>query len=229
MATILVVDDEEHIMELIRYALGQEGHRVLTAGDGTSALRLVQERLPDLIILDVMLPELDGLEVCRRLRNGPPLISRIPIIMLSARGQETDRVLGLETGADDYLTKPFSVRELTARVKAHLRRRTAASERETLACGGLTIDPRKYSIDCGPRSVTLTPKEFELLWYLARHRGRVLTREELLESVWGDEYGGDSRTVDVHVRHIRKKLSSLPQGEGLVETVRGVGYRVREG
>ncbi|MDI6906509.1 MAG: response regulator transcription factor [Thermoanaerobacterales bacterium] len=228
MAMILVVDDEKHILELVRYALEREGHRVLTAGDGVTALHLAQERLPDLVILDVMLPEQDGLAICRRLRNGPST-GRIPIIMLSARGQETDRVLGLETGADDYITKPFSVRELAARVKAHLRRKAAEPEKDVLTCDGLTIDPRQYTIACGGRNVSLTPKEFELLWYLAQHRGRVLTREELLESVWGYEYGGDSRTVDVHVRHIRQKLSGLPLGDGLIETVRGVGYRVREG
>lgn len=228
---ILVVDDEPHIVELVKFNLEKEGYQVETANDGRKAL-LAAENRPDLIVLDVMLPEIDGFEVCRTLQKKPET-SEIPIIMLTARAEEIDKVLGLELGADDYMTKPFSPRELVARVKARLRRaaRNAMTKPDTveiIRINELVIDPEKYVVYLGDVKLDLTPKEFELLRMLAQNRGRVLTRDYLLEKIWGYDYDGDTRTVDVHIRHIRQKIESQPGNLQYIDTIRGVGYRFKE-
>ncbi|MCL6635618.1 MAG: response regulator transcription factor [Peptococcaceae bacterium] len=236
MPKILVVDDEKNILELVRFNLEREGYQVLTAMDGDTALATARKEVPDLVVLDVMLPGINGLDVCRALHDDAAT-KNIPIIMLSARAEEVDRVLGLEMGADDYVTKPFSPRELVARVKARLRRaRPEEPPEEEKAgleagtnTGPLVIDEARYAVFLKGRKVDLTPKEFELLRFMSRQPGRVFTREFLLEQVWGYDYAGDSRTVDVHIRHVRQKLDeALPGGAGLIETVRGVGYRFKE-
>lgn len=230
MARILVVDDEPSILKLIRVNLERDGYEVETASDGKAALELADRLRPDLILLDVMLPELDGLAVCRALHQNPAT-RHIPIIMLSARGEEVDRVLGLEMGADDYITKPFSPRELLARIKARLRRNQPQKEEAgdvRLQFGRLVIDQDRYLVLLDGVKQDLTRKEFELLRFLARARGRVFTREYLLEQIWGYDFAGDSRTVDVHIRHLRQKLEALPGSPRYIETVRGVGYRFRE-
>lgn len=234
MAKVLVVDDEEHIIELIRFNLEREGYQVIAARDGNAALEMARSQLPDLIVLDVMLPGQDGLTVCRILQQDEHT-RQIPIIMVSARGEEVDRILGLEMGADDYLTKPFSPRELVARVKARLRRaasegkeRGARSSRGKLVRGRLVIDQDRFLVTVDGIRQDFTPKEFELLRLLASEPGKVFTREYLLEQIWGYDYTGDSRTVDVHIRHIRQKFEQLPGSPQFIETVRGVGYRFRE-
>ena len=230
MARILVVDDEPSILKLIRVNLERDGYEVETAADGKTALELAGRIRPDLVLLDVMLPGLDGISVCRTLRNEPAT-RNIPIIMLSARGEEVDRVLGLEMGADDYITKPFSPRELLARIKARLRRNQPEEEAAgagRLQLGRLVIDQERYVVLLDGVKQDLTRKEFELLRFLARARGRVFTREYLLEQIWGYDFAGDSRTVDVHIRHLRQKLERLPGAPRYIETVRGVGYRFRE-
>jgi DNA-binding response OmpR family regulator len=227
VATILVVEDERELNTLIRRHLEDEGHRVLQAFDGPSALGLGQQDRPDLVILDWMLPGLDGLEVCRRLRRN----SIVPILMLTARAEEVDRVLGLEVGADDYLTKPFSIRELLARVRAIFRRIELQSSQAgspelgtpVLVDGPLRIDVGEHVASVEGRTVELTPKEFDLLALLVRNPGRAFARDYLLDKVWGYEYGGlDTRTVDTHVLRLRKKLASVGDR---IETVWGVGYR----
>ncbi|ADG82974.1 two component transcriptional regulator, winged helix family [Thermincola ferriacetica] len=229
---ILVVDDEQYIVELIRFNLEKEGYTVITAGDGKIALEQTFREKPDLIVLDIMLPGVDGLEVCRTLQRDKET-QLIPIIMLTAKGEEIDKVLGLELGADDYMTKPFSPRELVARIKARLRRNFKAQQSDNqekeniLAIGGLKIDIEKFSVYLNGQKVDFTPKEFELLKLLASNPGKVFTREYLLEKIWGYDFAGDTRTVDVHIRHIRKKIEP-EQGEKFVETVRGVGYKFRE-
>lgn len=227
MALILAVDDEEHIRRLLRYTLEREGFSVVTAGDGASALELARTHNPDLIVLDVMLPGMDGLSFCQVLRADKRMRG-VPVIMLSARGGETDKVLGLETGADDYVTKPFSPRELAARVRAHLRRKPAAEGNHKLVCGQLVIDRERMSVSWADGSQGLTPKEFELLYHLAEHPGRVFSRDSLLNRVWGFDFPGGSRTVDVHIRYIRHKLEQLPGAPRFIETVRGAGYRFKE-
>lgn len=232
MPRILVVDDEKNILELMRFNLEREGFEVLTATDGAHGLELVRQESPDLIVLDVMLPGMNGLEVCRELHLDPTT-RNIPIIMLSARAEEMDRVLGLEMGADDYVTKPFSPRELVARIKARFRRfqpgefRGKEAMPQRLELGRLLIDGEKYAVYFDGVKQDLTLKEFELLRYLACRQGKVLTRDQLLEQVWGYDYAGDSRTIDVHIRHIRQKLGSRPDSTELIETVRGVGYRFK--
>ena len=223
---ILVVDDEPNIIELARLYLEKEGFRVAEACGGEEAMRLFDEVRPALIILDIMIPEPDGWEVCRRIRSR----SQLPIIMLTAREDEVDKVVGLELGADDYLTKPFSPRELVARVKAVLRRALPASEsREVLHVEDLVIDASRRKVTQGERDVELTPREFDLLYTLALNRGIVMSRERLLERVWGYDYYGDTRTVDVHIRHTREKLGEDSSQPRYVETVWGVGYKFREG
>lgn len=223
---ILVVDDEPNITELARLYLEKDGFRVAEARDGKEALRLFEELHPALIVLDIMIPEPDGWEVCRRIRAR----SNLPIIMLTAREDEVDKVVGLELGADDYLTKPFSPRELVARVKAVLRRTLPLAEsREVLHVEDLVIDASRRRVTQGERAVELTPREFDLLYVLALNRGIVMSREKLLERVWGYDYYGDTRTVDVHIRHMREKLGDNPQEPRYVETVWGVGYKFREG
>ena len=222
MATVLIAEDERDLSNLLRRHLEDEGHRVLQAFDGQAALDGVERERPDLLILDWMLPRLDGLEVARRVRRQ----SAIPILMLTARSEEIDRVLGLEVGADDYLTKPFSVRELLARVRAIFRRiellRAAPQEDRPAVQGELTVDPTSRTATVGERSLDLTPKEFDLLYLLAANPGRAFAREYLMERVWGYESGGFDRTVDTHVLRLRKKLG--PLGDR-IETVWGVGYK----
>lgn len=225
---ILVVDDEPNIVELATLYLENEGYEVQPAYDGEEALRLFRERHPALIILDIMLPVLDGWEVCRRVRAE----SDVPIIILTAREAEVDKVVGLELGADDYLTKPFSPRELTARVRAVLRRYVrpvAEQPAETLRFGELVLDLARRRVTLAGSEVQLTAKEFDLLAVLASNPGIVLSREKLMEKVWGYDYYGDTRTVDVHVRHIREKLSDSTDSPRFIETVRGVGYRFSGG
>lgn len=227
MATILVVDDEEPIQELLKFNLEKEGYRVRVAKDGPEALERVEKEQPDLIVLDVMLPGMDGLEVCRNLRLNAKFRD-VPIIMLTAKGEEIDKVLGLELGADDYMTKPFSPRELLARIKARLRRIKTSEETEVLMVrGDLRIDPKGFRVYVRGVETELTPKEFELLRVLATHPGKVYSRDELLERIWGYEYAGDTRTVDVHVRHLRQKVESDPSNPEYIETLRGIGYRFK--
>lgn len=232
MYKILAVDDEQNILELIRYNLEKDGYLVLTASDGEKALALAQREKPDLILLDVMLPNLDGLAMCRVLRQNEAT-RKIPIIMISARGEELDKVLGLEMGADDYVTKPFSNRELLARIKARLRSKEESGlvekkEGEIIVHGDLVIDQNRFLVTVNGVRQDLTPKEFELLRFLAAEPGIVFSREYLLEKIWGYDYTGDSRTVDVHVRHIRQKFEQIPGSLLYIETVRGVGYRFSE-
>lgn len=220
MQTILVVEDDPTISELIKYNLQKEGFRVLAVSDGEKALERIQASPPHLVILDLLLPKLDGLAVCRELR-GDPRTKAVPVLMLTARTEEMDKLAGFEAGADDYLTKPFSPRELVARVKALLRRIETAPG-NIIKMESLVIDLDRHEVRIGIRSLHLTPKEFDLLAFLAQHPGRVYSREQLLDHVWGYEYLGTSRTVDVHVRHLREKLGTK---SGWIETVKGVGYR----
>ena len=226
VATILIAEDERELSNLLRRHLEDEGHRVLQAFDGLAALDVAERGRPDLLILDWMLPKLDGLEVARRLRRQ----SAIPILMLTARSDEIDRVLGLEVGADDYLTKPFSVRELLARVRAIFRRiellRAAPADSQPAVQGELTVDPISRTASVGERSLELTPKEFDLLHLLVANAGRAFAREYLMEKVWGYESGGFDRTVDTHVLRLRKKLGPLSER---IETVWGVGYKFAAG
>ncbi len=225
MQKVLVVDDEPQILEVVSKYLAREGFQVSTARDGEAALATFNSSKPDLVVLDLMLPKVDGLEVFRRLRT----LSAVPVIMLTAKGEETDRIVGLELGADDYITKPFSPRELVARVKAVLRRATTGSMLETgertLVRGELRIDPRARSVLVADKDVELTSKEFDLLWFLASHPGQVFTRTQLLDHVWGFEYYGDSSTVTVHIRRLREKIESDPANPHYLSTVWGVGYK----
>jgi DNA-binding response OmpR family regulator len=226
-ARILLVDDEQSIQTLLSYPLRKDGYHVTSALDGSEALRRFEEGRFDLVILDVMLPHLGGVEVCRQLRSR----SQVPIIMLTAKGSETDKVAGLEVGADDYITKPFSMREFRSRVKAALRRSrmgTEAQEAGAIECGELTIDFDRRMVTLASEEIRVTYVEFEILGALARSPGRVLTRETLLEHVWGDSDYRDPRTVDVHIRHLREKLEKEPKEPEYLFTVRGVGYRFRE-
>jgi two-component system, OmpR family, alkaline phosphatase synthesis response regulator PhoP len=223
---ILVVDDEEHIIELVELYLEKEGYRVTSALDGDAAVEKFLSEKPDLLVLDIMLPGKDGLEVLREIRKT----SQVPVIMLTARESEVDKVVGLELGADDYLTKPFSPRELVARVKAVLRRSKPPAEEaeELLERQGLTMDSRRRRVEVdGVGEVELTAKEFDLLHVLASNPGIVLTRDRLMEKVWGYEYVGDTRTVDVYIRHLREKLADNAESPRFIETVRGVGYRFK--
>ena len=227
MARVLVVDDEATLVDTIRYNLRREGYDVHVAGDGNEALRLARASTPDLVVLDLMLPGIDGLEVCRQLRRE----STVPILMLTAKDDEVDKIVGLEVGADDYMTKPFSMRELLARIRAMLRRSRMAqqaSEADTdraARSADLEADPLQRRVTLGERSLQLKPKEFDLLLYLMQQRGRVLTRDQLLEKVWGYTFVGDTRTVDVHIRWLREKIEEDPGSPRRIETVRGVGYR----
>ena len=224
---VLVVDDEPSIVELVRFTLEREGFTAIAAADGQEALDKVEAGHPALDLLDLMLPRLGGLDVCRLLRQRHP---SLPIIILTARGDETDKVLGLELGADDYITKPFSPRELVARVRAVLRR-TAPGGEETgslLRVGNVTLDPQKYEVTVGGRRIDLAPKEFDLLRMLMANKGVVLTRDVLLQKVWGYDFAGDTRTIDVHIVRLRQKIEEDPSEPRLIETVRGVGYRFRD-
>lgn len=230
MKKILVVDDEKPISDIIRFNLEKEGYDVSTAFDGEEAVEQFEAVGPDLVLLDLMLPKMDGLEVCRQIRKT----SDVPIIMLTAKDSEIDKVLGLELGADDYITKPFSNRELAARVKANLRRvgssAQAQPEEEVLNeiyVGALTIHEDAYAVSKRGEEIELTHREFELLHYLAKHLGQVMTREHLLQTVWGYDYFGDVRTVDVTVRRLREKIEDTPSHPTWLITRRGVGYFLR--
>jgi len=222
--TILVVDDEANIVELARMYLEQEGFRVRSAGDGATALEMIARQPPAVMVLDLMLPEVDGLEVCRRVRAGKAAPD-LPIIMLTARDDSVDKIVGLELGADDYVTKPFDPRELVARVKAILRRvRRAARHEAPVHVGDVTIDPARHEVTIAGQPVELRPKEFDLLLALGEHRGIVLSREQLLNLVWGYDFYGETRTVDVHIAHLRKRLAASSNVE--IETVLAVGYKL---
>ena len=222
---ILVVDDEESIRELLKYNLEKNGYEVWVATDGLEGIQLAKNE-PDLVLLDVMLPEMDGFEVCREMKSHA-VLSKIPVIMLTARDEEIDKVLGLELGADDYMTKPFSTRELLARIKAVLRRSRGSSESAEgqLVIGPLRMDFGAYQAFLGKEELALTPKEYELLKLFLTNVGRAYSRDELLEKIWGYEYYGDTRTVDVHIRHLRMKLKGFSEVCDGIETVRGIGYR----
>lgn len=222
---ILVVDDEEHIAELISYNLTSNGYKVITANDGNDAVKLAVEEKPSLILLDLMIPGKDGYDVCKDIRSNSE-VRNTPIIMLTAKSEELDKILGLELGADDYITKPFSVRELLARVKAVLRRFSISEpESNILVFGNLTADFDKREILVNDKKLDLTLKEFELLEILIRNKGKILTRDTLLDKIWGYEYIGETRTVDVHIRYLRKKIELDDKNPKLIETIRGVGYR----
>ena len=220
---VLVVEDEPMVAEVVERYLRRDGYEVKMAGDGLEALRLFQGWVPDLVILDLMLPQMDGLEVCRRMRAA----SETPIIMLTARGDEPDRLLGLGLGADDYVTKPFSPRELAARARAVLRRSTGAgaSGGEVLRFGNLLVNGLSRRVEKGGRTIELTAKEFDLLLFLARQPGRVFSREQLMNAVWDFEFPGDSSTVTVHVRRLRVKLEDNPEHPRHIKTVRSIGYK----
>jgi DNA-binding response OmpR family regulator len=223
MKRILVVDDEPTLVATLRYNLEREGYQVVTASDGDSGLSLARSDRPDLVILDLMLPVIDGFEVCRLLRRE----MTVPILMLTAKADEVDKVVGLELGADDYVTKPFSMRELLARVRALLRRAETAPavDVELLAAGNLQVDLRRREASRQGRVLTLKPKEYELLLFLLRNRGRAFTREQLLDQIWGYDFAGDTRTVDVHMRWLRQKIEDEPAKPTRLITIRGVGYR----
>lgn len=225
---ILVVDDEQPIADILKFNLEKEGYQVVVAHDGDTAIEMAAEEKPELVLLDIMLPGKDGNEVCREIRKTQTM----PIIMLTAKDSEIDKVLGLELGADDYVTKPFSNRELIARVKANLRRHQQAPEEEEqdsndIEIGSLTVHPDAYAVTRNGEQIDLTHREFELLHYLARHIGQVMTREHLLETVWGYDYFGDVRTVDVTVRRLREKIEENPSNPNWIVTRRGVGYYLR--
>ena len=232
--TILIVDDEEPIINLLEYNLEKEGYNLIEARDGETGLKLAFDKKPDLILLDLMLPRIDGLTVCKRIRNSP---LNIPIIMISAKAEEIDKILGLELGADDYITKPFSIRELVARVKANLRKAELSSYNmdesnkeknenhdKIIRIGELYINLDKFEVRVNEKLIELTLREFEVLRYLANQPGQVVTREALLEKVWGYEYYGDIRTVDVTIRRIREKIEQDTSSPKLLITKRGVGY-----
>jgi DNA-binding response OmpR family regulator len=223
MSKVLLVEDETTLRETLALNLRAEGYEVTTAGDGLSGLKLAREQAPDLVILDLMLPELDGLSLCRMLRRD----SMVPIIMLTARGTEIDKIAGLETGADDYVVKPFSLGELLARVRANLRRSTSESRAQAvrLQAGNLVLDLLGRRALLGESEVKLTHREFDLLAELMRNQGAVLSRDLLLTRVWGYDYVGDSHTVDVHIRWLREKIEVDPSAPQRITTVRGVGYR----
>lgn len=227
--TILVIEDEQNINDILTFSLGKEGYKTLSALDGIKGLEMALTQNPDLILLDVMLPGLDGWEVCKKVREQ----SQVPIIMLTAREDEVDKVLGLELGADDYITKPYSMRELAARVKANLRRSTAQApaapevtneNQDTIVSGDLTINIDRYEVSKNGNVIDITLREFELLKFLAQQPGKIFSREKLLENVWGYEYYGDVRTVDVTVRRLREKIEDDPSMPKYIITKRGVGY-----
>lgn len=227
--TILVVDDEKPIADILEFNLKKEGFKVFCAYDGEEALEMVDEVKPDIMLLDIMLPKKDGMDVCREVRKTHDF----PIIMLTAKDSEIDKVLGLELGADDYVTKPFGTRELIARVKANLRRQMKKeveeiSKEDDLTVGSLTIQPDAYTVLKKGETIELTHREFELLHYLARHMGQVLNREHLLQTVWGYDYFGDVRTVDVTIRRLREKIEDNPSHPTVIVTRRGVGYYLRD-
>jgi len=227
MHTVLVVDDEKNIRELIKINLEMNQYSVLTASDGNEAIELLRKvQLIDLAIIDLMLPGIDGIEVCRFIRRDDTH-KDLPVIMLTAKGTEHDKVHGLEMGADDYVTKPFSTKELLARVKSQLRRVERDKNDQLIIIRNLELNIKEHMVFVNRHEVTLTLKEFELLKLLALNRGKVYTRDELLDLVWGYDYFGETRTVDVHVRHLRKKIGCFDEENEYIETIRGVGYKIR--
>lgn len=223
MKKILVVDDEQTLLETLRYNLEREGYEVYTAADGTLAIEMAREKRPDMVVLDLMLPGLSGLEVCRILRRE----TNVPILMLTARDSELDKVVGLELGADDYVTKPFSMRELTARVRALLRRAELppGEDSDIVTAGNVQVDMARREVAKNGKVISVRPKEFELLVFFLRNRGRTYTREQLLDQIWGYDFAGDTRTVDVHVSWLRQKIEADAGRPTRLITVRGVGYR----
>lgn len=235
MKKILIIEDEANIRELVTYNLKANGYETLEAEDGIIGITLAYKEKPDLILLDIMLPGKDGYEICRELRSED---INIPIIMLTAKSEEVDKVLGLEFGADDYIAKPFGIRELLARIKAVLRRyeindKTAIEQKkdddelENIMAGNIVIDQGRHEVKVNGVPIELTYKEYELLSFLAKHRGRVYSRDELLDKVWGIDYVGETRTVDVHIRHLRQKIGQDQNGEEYIETIRGRGYKLK--
>lgn len=234
MKKILIIEDEVNIRELVTYNLKANGYEAVEAEDGITGITLAYKEKPDLILLDIMLPGKDGYEICRELRSEG---INIPIIMLTAKSEEVDKVLGLEFGADDYIAKPFGIRELLARIKAVLRRydfneKTAAVKEDNdtldnINAGDIIIDQGRHQVMVHGESIELTYKEYELLSFLAKNRGRVYSRDELLDKVWGIDYVGETRTVDVHIRHLRQKLGQDNTGEEYIETIRGRGYKLK--
>lgn len=225
---ILIVDDEEHIRELIKFNLENNGYKTICAADGIEALKMAKKEMPQLILLDLMLPGMDGYDVCKEIRKDNS-ISNTPVIMITAKSEELDKILGLELGADDYLTKPFSIRELIARAKAVLRRTKQQNIEKIFKFGNNSIDFDKHEVIRNDERVDLTLKEFELLEVLIKNKGRVMTRDFLLDKVWGYEYIGETRTVDVHIRHLRKKIEDDDKNPKYIETIRGIGYRFNQG
>lgn len=225
---IMIVEDEKHIVELLRFNLEQQGYDVISIENGKEAVSAILKEVPSLILLDLMLPGKDGIEICREVKQNRET-RNIPIIMLTAKGEEFDKVLGLEMGADDYITKPFGIKELIARVRAVLRRmqHSLPSAENILSFGEIHIDVEGFEVYKKERKIELTLKEYELLKLLAMNQGKVLTRDFLLDEIWGYEYLGDTRTVDVHIRNLRKKLGDRETQEQYIETIRGVGYRIR--
>ena len=224
MKRILIIEDDRDIVELVRYNLANEGFEVTSVADGSAALASLRKSTPDLVILDLMLPKLPGLEVCKEIRRDAAL-NRLPILMLTARGEEADRVIGLEMGADDYVTKPFSPRELAARVKALLRRAEPVGEVErTIEVGRLSIDPSSYRVTRAGKLLTLSTLEFRLIYYLAARPNRVFTRDQLLDAVWGTDRFVTPRSVDVYIRRLREKIETDPENPVHLKTVRGAGY-----
>ena len=227
---VLIAEDDKNLLDILRYNLEKEGYRVVTAQNGAHALEKTQREKPDLIILDIMLPEIDGFEVCRIVRKE----MTVPILMLTAKADEVDKIVGLELGADDYMTKPFSIRELLARIKAMLRRvemvtksftASTNTTSTTLDSGSLKLDTARHLVTRNDKPIDLGPKEFDLLAFLMLNKGQVFSRDTLLEKVWGYEFTGDTRTVDVHVRWLRQKIETYPEKPEYLRTVRGVGYK----
>jgi DNA-binding response OmpR family regulator len=224
---ILIVEDDRNLLESLAYNLRNDGYEVVTAADGADALDTARREKPNLVILDLMLPKMSGFEVCRVLRKE----TTVPILMLTAKVEETDKIVGLEIGADDYMTKPFSLRELLARVRAMLRRSRMVQARpgiedEPLKIGNLEVDTARHRALKGPTELALTPKEFDLLVFLARNKGFVFSRDKLLEKVWGYDFAGDTRTVDVHIRWLREKIEDNPKEPRILLTIRGAGYKL---
>jgi two-component system, OmpR family, response regulator len=229
MSKVLVVEDDRNLLETIKYNLVKEGYEALVAVDGAEALEIARNEKPDLIILDIMLPKIDGFEVCRILRRE----MNVPIIMLTARTDETDRIMGLDTGADDYMTKPFSIRELLARIRALLRRAGMAEAKlpenaAIMKIGDITIDLNRHRVISKGQTLELTAKEYDLLVFLAQNESYVFSREQLLEKVWGYDFAGDTRTVDVHIRWLRQKIENDPANPLHLLTVRGTGYKIEK-
>lgn len=225
---ILIVDDEEHIVELIKFNLEKNKYNVIVAHNGLEAIKLAKKEMPQLMLLDLMLPGMDGYDICKEIRKDPNL-SGMPIIMITAKSEEFDKILGLELGADDYITKPFSVRELMARVKAVLRRSNSPTDDNIIKFSNVVINFSKHEVSKDGEAIELTLKEFELLEILCKNKDKVMTREFLLDKIWGYEYIGETRTVDVHIRHLRKKIEVDDKNPKFIQTVRGIGYRFNSG